>query len=175
MGYQELAQKHLPLAGQIAHRLARRYGWVGIDDLHSYAYLGLTLAAKAYDASRGVPFERFACAKAMYLAIDEMRKAGILRRADATPVPETSGQEIELPDPHADRQHQRMEAREFCSQLLSRLSESERQLVMMIYVDKLAYRDIAQVFGISESAICLRHKAVLDRLRQQASVRQIAA
>lgn len=175
MSYQELAKKHLPLAGQIAHRLARRYGWVGLDDLHSYAYLGLTLAAKCFDESRGVPFARFACSKAMYLAIDEMRKAGILRRADATPTPESTSQDIELPDPRAENTQQRLEAREFCGQLLSRLSQQERQLMMMVYVDKLAYREIARVFGVSESAICLRHKAVLERLRRQADVRQLAA
>ena len=50
---------HVPLANRIASRLQRTYSWVGLDDLRSYAYLGMALAAKAYQSDRGVPFEQF--------------------------------------------------------------------------------------------------------------------
>ena len=75
-----LAAEHVSLASGIAARLHRLYSWVAIEDLHSYAYLGLALAAKAYQDDRGVPFPQFAWRKGMFLAIDEMRKDGVLSR-----------------------------------------------------------------------------------------------
>lgn len=175
-GYAKLAQRHLPLAENIARRLYRRYRWVDPEDLGSYAYLGVTLAARTFDPDRGVPFERFACTKAMYLAIDEMRKDGVLRRADATRHnQDNSVQEVEMPDPAADRAAELMEAREFCEQMYHRLDPSGRKLLTMVYAEKLTYREISDVLGISESAVCLRHKAILEKLRRQTSVRRMAA
>ncbi|MCD4824418.1 MAG: sigma-70 family RNA polymerase sigma factor [Phycisphaerae bacterium] len=172
----QLARQHLPLAQQIARRLYRRYRWVGMDDLHSYAYLGLSLAARAFDASRGVPFVRYACTKAMYLAIDEMRRDGVLRRADANRRPQdATGMEIDLPDPAARRDHEMLEAREFCTELLRQLGEQDRQLLSMIYVDKMTYKEISRVFRITESAVCLRHKSLLQKLRRKTTVSRLAA
>ena len=171
-----IVQQNMSLVENIARRLSRRYSWVGIDDLSSYAYLGLTQAAKIFDSSRGVPFEPFACRKAMFLAIDQMRKDGILRRADSTPRSRTASiMELELPDPAADRARELLEAREFCTELFKRLDESARKLLIMVYTEKLTYREIAKVLGISESAVCLRHKAVIQKLRGQAVVRRLAA
>ena len=78
------ARDHMPIAERIASRLHHWYGWVDMDDLRSYAYLGLALAAKKYRADRGVPFGIFACRKGTFIAIDEMRKDGVLRRRQAT-------------------------------------------------------------------------------------------
>jgi RNA polymerase sigma factor (sigma-70 family) len=170
-----LTEQHIPLARQIARRLSRRYSWIQDDDLQSYAYLGLTLAARMFDAKRGIPFNRFACTKAMFLAIDEMRKDGVLQRADTiSKPPETNGMEFETPDPASDRPGQQLEAKEICSKLLKRLGEDDRKLLMMIYAERMTYREMAKVFDISESAICLRHKAILNRLRRQATVRNAA-
>ena len=171
-----LAQEHVSLATQIAYRLSRRYAWVGLDDLHSYAYLGLSLAEKVYDPSRGLSFVRFACSKAMFLAIDEMRKDGILRRADAAArKQEPNVVAFELPDPAAKRDQELLEAREFCSELIRTLSGKDRKLLVMVYVEKLTYKEISKVYEISESAVCLRHKALLEKLRRQTAVRQMAA
>ncbi len=175
-GFVQLARRNVTLSENIARRLARRYSWVGMDDLQSYAYLGVTLAARVYDPDRGIPFERFACVKAMYLAVDEMRKDGILRRADApSHTAESAGPDIDLPDPASGRAAERMEAREFCEQLFKRLDNRGRELLAMVYADKLTYREIAPMLGISESAVCLRHKALIETLRRQATVRQLAA
>lgn len=175
-GYAKLAHSHLPLAENIARRLYRRYRWVDLEDLGSYAYLGVTLAARTFDPKRGVPFERFACTKAMYLAIDEMRKDGVLHRADAVHhSQDTTVQEVEMPDTAADRAAELMEAREFCEEMFHCLDQAGRQLLTMVYAEKLTYREISRVLGVSESAVCLRHKAILEKLRRQTSVRQMAA
>lgn len=160
------APDHLPVAGRIALCLHRWYGWVGMDDLRSYAYLGMALAAKSYRADRGVAFEMFASRKGMFLAIDEMRKDGVLRRRRAGPMPTTTVLTADIPDPRGSRGYERLERLDMCRMLLGGLRTQDRQLVMMYYADGMTFREIAKVFSISESAACLRHKAVLDRLRR---------
>lgn len=173
-----LCERHVPMSRQIAARLNRRYTWVGTDDLQSYAYLGLALAAKRYSPDHGVPFDKYAFQKGTYLAIDEMRKDGILRRRNAKPLPTkisisryADGEhdsDIPVVDNDSDREHSRLEARDICVSLLKKLSEKDRQLLMMYYADELRFKEIAKVFGVSESAICLRHKALITKLRRLA-------
>ncbi|MHC4563058.1 MAG: sigma-70 family RNA polymerase sigma factor [Planctomycetota bacterium] len=157
---------HVPLANRIAGRLQRTYSWVGLDDLRSYAYLGMALAAKAYESDRGVPFEQFAWRKGMFLAIDEMRKDGVLSRKRTTPGPSFTALTPEVPDPAANRNQLAVERRDLCRTLLTKLRTQDRHLLMMYYADQLTFKEIAKVFDISESAVCLRHKALLGRLRK---------
>lgn len=166
---QRLAARHVGLARRIAGRLHHSYGWVSRDDLHSYAFLGLSLAARVYESDRGVPFDRFALYKGMFLAIDEMRKDGVLqRRRVKTPV-RTIPIAGELPDPKCDQALDAMETRDMCRSLLSKLKADDRRLLMMYYSDHMTFKEIAGVFGISESAVCLRHKAQINKLRRLAT------
>lgn len=162
---EELARKSLAMVGPIASRLHRWYGWVGKDDLGSYAYLGLVKAARVYEAGRGIPFERFAFRKAMYAAIDEMRKDGVLKRRRDTPGPSVVALSPDIPDPSGPEALAGVERRDTCEMLLGRLCQKDRQLLMMRYADQMTFQQIADVFDISESAVCLRHKALIERLR----------
>ena len=166
-----LAVENLPLANRIASRLRRWYSWVALDDLRSYAYLGMALAEKNYESDRGVPFAQFAWRKGMFLAIDEMRKDGVLSRRRATPGPTFTPLTPELPDPDARDRQDEMERRDLCASLLRKLRRQDRQLLTMYYADQLTFREIAKIFQISESAVCLRHKALIKRLRKLATGR----
>lgn len=166
-----LAVENLPLANRIASRLHHSYCWVPIEDLRSYAYLGLALAERNYESDRGVSFVQFAWRKGMFLAIDEMRKDGVLSRRRAKPGPTFSALTPELPDPAAHDTQDAMERRDLCMSLLRKLRKQDRELLTMYYADQLTFKDIAKVFQISESAVCLRHKALLARLRKLAQVR----
>ncbi|MHC4985941.1 MAG: sigma-70 family RNA polymerase sigma factor [Planctomycetota bacterium] len=161
-----LAPDNLPLSDGIAARLRRLYCWVPIEDLKSYAYLGLALAAKAYEPSRGVPFPQFAWRKGMYLAIDEMRKDGVLSRRRTTPAPTFGTLTPDIPDPYGPKGHAAVDRKDMCTSLLKKLRPQDRQLLMMYYSDELTFKEIAKVFDISESAVCLRHKALIERLRR---------
>ena len=44
----------------------------------------------------------------------------------------------------------------------------------MYYSKHMTFREIAQVFEISESSVCLRHKALIRRLRRLATVMRVA-
>ncbi len=171
----DLAAEHVSLASGIASRLHRLYSWVAIEDLHSYAYLGLALAAKAYQDNRGVPFPQFAWRKGMFLAIDEMRKDGVLSRRRATPLPTTTTLLPEVHDPVAPDGHDTVDRRDLCHTMLGQLRSQDRQLLMMYYGDEMTFKEIANVFDISESAVCLRHKALMQQLRRIGGRKAIAA
>ncbi len=161
---------NLHLADLIARRLSRRYSWVPFEDLQSYAYIGLSKASELFDSSRGIPFSRFACVKAMFLAVDEMRRDRVIRRCDMPdhekPLLST---EVDLVDHSAGRAMEKYEAREYCESLLMGLDREERHLLSMIYADRMTYCEVSEVFGISESAICLRHRKLIDKLRRKAA------
>ncbi|MFP4106972.1 MAG: sigma-70 family RNA polymerase sigma factor [Phycisphaerae bacterium] len=178
-----LVEDHVPMARQIAARLKRRYMWVNRDDLYSYALLGLTLTARLYDPERGVPFPQFAARKALFMAVDEMRKDGIVRRSNVKklphhislnePVTDDGNTELDLADYRIDQQLEQMEAKDLCRALLKRLRSNDRRLMMMYYGDHMTFREIAEVMDISESSVCLRHKALLDKLKKMARTRHI--
>ncbi len=173
-----LIDAHLPIARQISARLKRRYSWVNMEDLYSYSLLGLTMAANAYDPTRGVPFANFASQKAMFWAIDEMRKDSILKRrgAKAGPrfvsmndtSPDNDQQSFEIPDLHSEDAKDKLEARDLCTTLLGQLRTQDRELLVMYYGQQLTFKEIARVFDISESSVCLRHKALIRKLRKMA-------
>jgi len=162
----KLVRKSLSMVGAIASRLHRWYGWVGTDDLGSYAYLGLVEAARVYQPGRGIPFEKYAFRKAMYAAIDEMRKDGVLKRRGATPRPSIVPLTPDIPDPSVPKAMASVERRDMCETLLGRLCQKDRQLLLMYYADQMTFKQIGDVFDISESAVCLRHKALIERLRR---------
>ena len=171
-----LVDEHLHLAERIASRLKRRYVWIAMDELYSYAMVGLLTAAQQFEHARGVPFATFAWTKGMFGAIDEMRRDGLLRRQDAQPRPkmlsltetDASGEQsqFDLPDESVAADRRRMEARDTCEALLGRLGQRDRALMLMYYADDLTLREIALAQGVSEATVCLRHKAILVRLRE---------
>lgn len=183
----DMLNDHMPIARQIASRLKRRYTWVSMDDLYSYSLLGLTMSANAFDSTRGVPFPNFASQKGMFWAIDQMRKDGVLRRRSSANMPrvlpfsEAAGladcEETWTPDVrdrHAEEDGKQLEARDLCTALLRQLRKQDRELLIMYYSKHMTFREIADVFEISESSVCLRHKALIRRLRRLATVMRVA-
>ncbi len=59
-----------------------------------------------------------------------------------------------------------LNARDFFRSALRRLAAQDRQLLLMYYADGLTLREIGCVLGISESAACLRQKALSAELRR---------
>ncbi len=185
-GTTTMVQDYMPIARQIASRLKRRYTWVAMDDLYSYALLGLTMSANAFDVGRGVPFPNYASQKGMFWAIDEMRKDGVLRRRSSSSLPrvlpfsDAGGGDSEeswtpeVMDDRAEEDRKQLEARDLCTALLRRVCSRDRQLLIMYYSQHMTFREIAKVFEISESSVCLRHKALIKKLRRLGRVMHVA-
>ena len=168
--FENLARTHVELADKIAGRLYRSYSWVGMDDLRSYAYLGLALAERVFRPELGVPFVKFAWRKAMFLAIDEMRKDGVVARKDSRR-DKCTALSFETADPRSGAPQRRVERNDLCDSLMTRLRDRDQQLVAMYYADGMTFKEIANVFGITESAVCLRHKTLIHKLRVLAGLK----
>ncbi len=78
----ELVRTHLPLVGHLVREvLGRVPAHVNRDDLVSAGMLALAMSAKSFDASRGVPFGRFAAIRIRGALTDELRTMDWASRA----------------------------------------------------------------------------------------------
>lgn len=78
----ELVREHLPLVGHLVRELLNRLpAHVNRDDLTSAGMFALVTSAKSYDASRGVPFGRFAAIRIRGALTDELRTMDWASRA----------------------------------------------------------------------------------------------
>lgn len=70
----DIVERHLPLVGYIVAEFRMRVPrHVSVDDLRSWAMTGLALAARAWDPSREIPFERYASSRIRGAILDELR------------------------------------------------------------------------------------------------------
>lgn len=70
----ELITSHMALVGHIVREtMSRVPGHVNRDDLSSAGLTALVQAARAFDASRGVPFARYAATRVRGAVLDELR------------------------------------------------------------------------------------------------------
>lgn len=171
--------QYLSIARGVANRLRRRYRWLPPDDLYSYALFGLVRAARSYDPDRSVPFAIYAASKALFAAIDEMRKDHVLTRVGIKARPNSVSLDSvlvgdqkawwHLCDQTAQKQWSLLEAREWCATMLTKLDAPDRQLIMLRYADDMTFRQIGKVMGLSESTISLRHNALIIRFRRLAN------
>jgi RNA polymerase sigma factor for flagellar operon FliA len=78
----ELVRGHLPLVGHIVREVLTRVpAHINRNDLVSAGMLALVLAARSYDADRGVPFGRFAAIRIRGALTDELRTMDWASRA----------------------------------------------------------------------------------------------
>ncbi|WP_169981057.1 sigma-70 family RNA polymerase sigma factor [Tautonia rosea] len=61
---------------------------------------------------------------------------------------------------------QRLEQRQSLFEALERLSETDREVLVMRYLENLRFGTIAAVLGITEGAAKVRHLRALDRIRK---------
>jgi RNA polymerase sigma factor for flagellar operon FliA len=77
----QLIAEHADIARRIALKMARRCpAWVTRDDLVAAGMLGLTEAARRYDATRAEPFLPFAEQRIRGAVLDELRRGDLLPR-----------------------------------------------------------------------------------------------
>jgi RNA polymerase sigma factor (sigma-70 family) len=170
-----LTEQHLPLAWSIARRLQDRYAWIDSEEIRSYSVLGLALAARRYDPDRGVPFAYFAGSKAMFLAIDLMRRDRVLSRTSCHRPPwvsmsrgdcvEDEGHPFGIVDRQSEAAMTRVEARDALGHAFSGLAAEDRRLLLLHYAEGLTFLEISRILGLSASAVSIRHRRLLHTLR----------
>jgi RNA polymerase sigma factor for flagellar operon FliA len=71
---EDLVREHMPMVGHLVRELLNRVpGHVHADDLCSAGFAALLGAARSFDASRGIPFNRFAAVRIRGALLDELR------------------------------------------------------------------------------------------------------
>jgi RNA polymerase sigma factor for flagellar operon FliA len=79
--WEQLVGRTLPLVRFVVNDIAARLPrFVDRDDLMSAGMLGLTEAARAFDATRGVPFDAYARTRIRGAVLDELRRRDPLSR-----------------------------------------------------------------------------------------------
>lgn len=85
------------------------------------------------------------------------------RRATAGPLLDTLAADIRPSD-------EVLADRELADRLLAQLSAEERELVRLVYTERLTFAEIGARLGLNECAARLRHHRLLNRLRALAGV-----
>lgn len=172
----QLAQEHLPIAQTVAFSLKSRYPWVPSEDIRSYSLWGLLMAANAYSPDKGVTFPALASPKAIFIAIDRMRKERVLRRRAPASAPKPGPrQELLTTDIHDERSSRpldALEARDSVGSALRHLPARNRQLLSMYYVDEMTLREIGCPLHICQYYTCIRHQALMVKLHRAAKAIQ---
>ncbi|MEO1174886.1 MAG: sigma-70 family RNA polymerase sigma factor, partial [Myxococcota bacterium] len=74
-------QSYLPLVERIARSFLRRVpSHVTAEELVSAGVVGLLEAADRYEASRGIPFDRFASSRVRGAILDDLRRRDLMAR-----------------------------------------------------------------------------------------------
>jgi len=82
MSVDELVRSHMPLVGHLVRDVLNRVpSHISRDELVSAGMLALVMSAKSFDASRGVPFGRFAAIRVRGALTDELRTMDWASRA----------------------------------------------------------------------------------------------
>lgn len=174
----QLAQDNLYVATEVSRRLRFRYNWVPADEAYSYSLWGLLQAAQVYSPQAGLPFPAYALRKAMYLAIDQMRRERVLQRKvhapdEAAPAsrprPRQFPLTIDMPDRYAAEREKACDLKETVLWILRRLPSRDRALLLMYYAEGMTLREIGMTMHLSEAAISIRRRALLTRLREAAA------
>jgi RNA polymerase sigma-70 factor (ECF subfamily) len=173
-----LLERHRPRLRQlIGLRLDRRVAArVDPSDVVQEALMDAAARLSEYLRTRSVPFYPWLRSLALERLLSMYRwhigrgKRSVRREECALPpLPDESA--VELAQRLCNRGSSpsqrlaRSEARAQVRAALERLSESDRELLILRHLEQLSIREIAGVLSISEGAVKVRHVRALERLR----------
>jgi RNA polymerase sigma factor (sigma-70 family) len=169
----------LQLVARTASGMHRRLGRsVPLDDLISSGHEGLVAALRRFEPERGVPFRSWAQLHVSAAIIDDLRRAGAIRRKGAvTPTaPVASSADfsallhsVATPVPSPEKQLEDAQLSAIARAALAKLPEMERELVEGQTAGR-AFSELASSLGVSRSWACKLHAKALASVRR--SVRE---
>ena len=164
-----LVESYMPLVVHQANRvwLSPRIGLTR-DDLISAGSLGLLLAARRFDPQRGVGFGLFARSHVHGALMREintaMRAAGVDGEEVVAPTEDQSGVES-LPDTGSSDASDSVETGRVRDLMECLLTEKERLVLSLYYLEELTLAEVAAVVEGSESAVARTIKSALKKLK----------
>ncbi len=173
-----LAQQHVAFARVVARRLSRTLpAYADFDALESDALLGLVLAARSFDPTRGVAFTTYAAKRIHGAMLDGLRDRQGCRRGDSPPAvfsldalfSSADGRTTSLADLLAGDEEPvgaAMERRDTIQQLLRQIDGRSRELLSEHYLEGRSQEDIARDLGLTASRVSQRIGAARRQLRE---------
>jgi len=139
-----------------------------VEDITQSAFVSLATALNNFDYEQSLP--RFVCVITERVAIDEYRRRNAARRnAEAqagqpeSNMPVLSEARSDMDSP--DQQIEHAEMASCLSVALNELDPSCRELLTLRYLHDLSYREIAELFGVSENTLTVQTRRCLEKLR----------
>lgn len=147
----QLVENYLPLANKLANQkkkvLPRR---IDLDDLKSAAYYGLMDAARKFDATKNIAFGAYAKFRIMGEIQDFIRRSyrDFERCKISLDQPDENGNVL------ADSIAQKtVKSTDFFEDTVKQLSDLDKNVVTLYYVDDLSLKEIGLKIGVSESRV----------------------
>ena len=172
---EKLVEENTKLVFYIAKRYFKPYFkspyW---DDLISGGFYGLTKAAKAYDSDHGSKFSSYACMSILNQMIYEKKK--FTKNQRYIPI---SNYFTEMMEEYTDQErieymlddscdHYSFEAREILKQLITDLTEEEKDILLSCYVLGQSHREIGARYNRASNTMSVRIKKVRQKLQDKA-------
>jgi RNA polymerase sporulation-specific sigma factor len=165
----ELVERYAPLCKSLSKGYRRAIP-AHAEDFLSAAYLGLVIAARDFDPSRGVKFSSYAwkCIQG-YLRTEWTKLRPLGYRGTKAPPPTT---EPLLEDSASSSRNERAaQAREEIAELIDVLPDREAEVLRAIYQDGQSQSDVARQRGCSRAYVNKIHQSALTRLNDVARLR----
>lgn len=165
--------EHFGLVHSIVLKMRRQIPfYICNDDLLGSGMLGLVEAYRAYDEMMNTPFSSYAYHRIRGSIFDFLRKTDLrysraYRDVQETPLACFDRQYADYGDPceYASRN----EVKEIILDAISRLPYRERIVITLYYYEELRFVEIAEVLGLSKTAITFAHQRALSMLRNSIS------
>jgi RNA polymerase sigma-70 factor (ECF subfamily) len=148
--FSELFARH---ASRLQGALRRMVG-PAADDVLQTTFLSIVRARGRYQ--RGAPFRPWLYTVAVNAARDHLRRHHREEPHTTDTLPETAAEPAPLPDPGLSR---RVEA------ALALLPESQREAIVLHRFEGFSFREIAELLGVTETAVKVRAHRGYERLR----------
>lgn len=147
--FNELILENLSLAEKLARiKNKQTPKCVQLDELLSAAYLGLTLAARGFDANRGVPFAAYAERRIKGSMCDYLRELKWVSRSDERTVSSYERDDNSLKDAIEDQPNS-----DDFNLLTECLKDSRKTVLELYYVWGFTQKEIGSKIGVNESRV----------------------
>jgi len=138
------------------------------EDLYQEACLAILESLAEYEPERGIPFLAFAKSRVYFKVFNYARRQREMLSLDQ-PLEEEGGCFLDLipaPRPDVEELILQEEAGDFLRKALDRLSEKQRQVLMMHYFHGLSLKTVAGIRSVHYKAVLKLKKRALDNLKK---------
>lgn len=169
-----LVNRYLYLVYYVADRMYKYLKHqMEFNEIVSCGAIGLTRAIEM--AAEGVKFHRYAMVRIRGEILDYCRSTGVFSRSmihrhkvhgerlvSFSPLNSAVSQDVSM----VDAGH-RMNDLDMLRTVTSGLGKMDRLIVIMVYFMDFSLADIGRHFGVSRSSISLKHKAIVESIRER--------